>query len=320
MKILSKRHLKGQAFWDIVFEWEKEFSKVLNASIIPDKAHPLISKIKDKSPFWGNVLQLETCFSFELGPYKDIIGHNNANVIPLIIDFHLNDSQVLPRFCKEYSHHKIVLISNLEVVKYLRDKKFPFSIQHLGLSLPDKYRIDPSTSFDKEYDVVMLGRTNPVLAQYLTTYIESHPQCTYIKSCKKDDKFACIDKDGNFVGYAETREEYINMIRKCRVALYGTPGIDGGEARTGGFNQVTPKFLEYIACGCHVLARYPKNADTVFYEMDKITSNIKSYEQFEKAMDTALSTEVNMAHYSVYLEKHYTSVRARRLQEIMNTL
>ena len=100
--------------------------------------------------------------------------------------------------------------------------------------------------------------------------------------------------------------------------VYSTPGIDGGETRTNGFNQITPRFLELIACGCHVIARYPSNPDTDYYEINKFCPNIEDYLQFEKRLDYCLETEVNLDNYRHYLLKHYTSVRCKELQHAIS--
>ena len=86
------------------------------------------------------------------------------------------------------------------------------------------------------------------------------------------------------------------------------------------FNHVTPRFLELLAAGCHVLCRYIPNADTVHFELDKFSPSIETYVQFEKRMDEALKTPIDKEKYKNYLKKHYTSVRAKQLEEILAKL
>ena len=82
-----------------------------------------------------------------------------------------------------------------------------------------------------------------------------------------------------------SRDGYLDSMKKSRIALYATPGIDGGEKRTNGFSQVTPRFLEMVASGCNIIARYKTNADTDYYELEKFCQSINTYEEFEKEMD-----------------------------------
>lgn len=109
-------------------------------------------------------------------------------------------------------------------------------------------------------------------------------------------------------------------MRQARCALYSTPGIDGGEARTNGYNQVTPRFLEEIACGCNVICRYKPNSDTEYYEMEKYWKNIETYEDFSIEFEKALFEEADMEFASKYLSKHYTSVRAYQLKELLKKI
>ena len=86
------------------------------------------------------------------------------------------------------------------------------------------------------------------------------------------------------------------------------------------FNHVTPRLLELLAAGCHVLCRYIPNADTEHFELDKFSPSIETYEQFEKMMDEALKSPIDKEKYANYLKKHYTSVRAKQLEEILAKL
>lgn len=102
-------------------------------------------------------------------------------------------------------------------------------------------------------------------------------------------------------------------MQKAKCGFYATPGMDDSESRTNGFNQVTPRFLELIACGCHILARYPENPDTKYFELHNITPSIESYEQFEHLLNKALNEEVDMQIYADYLKNHYTSKIAKQI-------
>ena len=57
-----------------------------------------------------------------------------------------------------------------------------------------------------------------------------------------------------------------------------------------------------------------------FYELEQFSPSVGSYEQFEKILDTAINTDVNMKKYSDYLSKHYTSVRAKQLLNLIKDL
>lgn len=316
--IISQRKSQHWPSWDLVYEWEDIFARTLNLSILDEKP-PLKHRIniilsrllsfKDKS------------FIFEMGPFHNNRYDNNQKVIPCIIDFFLKDD-ILPYFIEVYKKNPIVLISSKEVLDHLIQKEVDkhINIGHLPLSISDKYKIDGNTKFEKKYDLILMGRQNPVLEEYLKTYIKDHKDFIYVYRILKNDEFMYYSSNGECLGNINTRDKYMELMRMGKCGLYATPGIDGGEKRTNGFNQVTPRFLELIACGCHVIARYKKNPDTDFYEIEKFSNNIESYQEFEKALDYARSNEVNMSFYSNYLAKHYTSERVKQLQDLINDL
>ena len=84
-----------------------------------------------------------------------------------------------------------------------------------------------------------------------------------------------------------------------------------------GWNQVTPHFLEEVAGMCHIIARYPENADTQWYEMDQICKCVGSYEEFAQLVDRYRNESVDYEKYTRYLKKHYTTQRAALLKEIL---
>lgn len=320
-KILTNRSISNGKDYGIVNEWEDVFSELLNAPLYFDNW-----KQRDKTLFWklpwlASLFQTnEPTFTFVMLPIASPHGNNKRNIIPCMIDFFCRSNNELQQFYKRYDKNLLVLISSKEAYDYLVSVNCPLNIKHLALSISDKYRIDDKTTFEKRYDVVMLGRQNKVLMEFLEKYKEGHPDLTYVYGIKDGRSFIYRDSNGNDIGSLDSREEYMVMMRKSRIGLYATPGMDGERDHTNGFNQVTPRFLEYLVSGCHVIARYPQNSDTDFYEIDKLAVNVDTYEQFEDAMAQARQKDVDMGLYSTYLEKHYTSERVRTLQEYLKEI
>lgn len=317
-QVITYRSCSNGRDYGIVNEWEDIFSELLNVPLYYDNW-----KRRDKTIFWklpGFASFFQTnlpTFTYVMLPIASPHGNNKKNIIPCMIDFFCKGKDELQLFYGRYDKNPLVLISSREAYDYLVSVNCPLNIKHLALSISDKYRVTSNTKFAKEYDVVMLGRQNKVLMEFLEQYKEKHPDLTYVYGIKNGHKFSYRDSKGNDIGSLDSREEYMAMMRKSRVGLYATPGMDGGREHTNGFNQVTPRFLEYLVSGCHVIARYPQNSDTDFYEMDKLSVNADTYEQFEEAMNKARQQDVNMGLYSSYLEKHYTSERVRTLQEYL---
>ena len=301
--------------WDLVFEWEDEMvNSIPNAKLfhakdfcIADK--PFFEILGSEIGFNHNTLLLhgENSFHFEMTAVarRNRIW-NQSNISTCVIDFFATKNW-LHTFYKMHNRVKQLYVSSKEVYDFLQTNNPEREVKHLPLTISDKYRISKDTKYDKQYDLVLVGRQSPTMMDYLHTYEKAHP-ITYVYRGKIDgNNFPYYANNGKFVGYGNTREEYFNLLRYSRTVMYSTPGIDDGK-QTNGFHQVTPRFLEAIASGCHVISQFIDNPDTDFFELDKMSQRVKCYKDFEKAMDYALSTPVDMQKYSQYLEKHYTSI------------
>lgn len=321
--ISTSRKYNNIYFFDIVREWEDSLKEYIKADFFYESSLLYKKWARVIPGFLRCIGPHKPTFVYELNALTKFRPNNNPNIIPNIIDFFLPESQIKDML-NAYKKNRIVLLSSREAYNYLvkknEDYKIPVRLGHLALSLSDKYAITPETRFDKKYDVVSMGRTNPVLLEFLNRYASTHPGFTYVVSKNVDGVYQYYVNDGSCLGSFDTRDDFFKMMKWGRVGLYATPGIDGGENRTNGFSQVTPRLLEYIACGCHVIARYRKNSDTDFYEMNEFCPSVETYEDFEGQMNFALTHDVDMTRSSNYLKKHYTSVRAKQLQEIIKDL
>jgi hypothetical protein len=319
VKILTNRKIENWPSWDLVYEWENIISYKLEIPFsynnrLLSKTNSLLHKINFNPLIKFFPRKPYFYFQMSAGLRNQIF--NSKKFIIAIIDYHLNPND-RDKFLIAYSKNPFLLISNKEVFDFLLLNNFPKKIYHFPLSISDKYKISENAVFDKQYDLVLFGRQNTVLEAYTKKYADNHPKFSYVYRIIKDGEFNYYTNAEEFLGNINNRQAYIDLMQKSRTAIYGTPGIDGGESRTNGWNQVTPRVLEYIACGCHIIARYPKNSDTDFFDLQKFSPNIETYEDFEQVMDNALATPVDMKMYAEYLEKHYTSKRAELLKEIL---
>lgn len=314
-RILTVRKYEKWPSFDLVYEWEDIYNKLLKIDFFFDHK----TKLK-KIPLINNFfIPRENTFIYEMGPQTRFHIWNRKNIFPCIIDFFLKKEN-LNNFYHEYRKNPIVLLSSKEVFEFLQSNNCPLNIAHLPLSISDKYKIDKNTFFKKVYDLVMVGRQNPVLESYTKRYADSHPDFVYVYRKLQGSNFMYFTSDGKMLGNINTRDQYMQLLQKSRCGLYSTPGIDGGEKRTNGFNQVTPRFLELIACGCHIIARYKENADTDFYKLSDFSHSVETYEEFENLMDNARKKDIDMNKYVDYLSNHYTSNRAQMLKNIIDRL
>ena len=83
----------------------------------------------------------------------------------------------------------------------------------------------------KKYDLVLMGRQNPVLEQYLHRYVSTHHDFVYVYRKRVGNQFLYFTSKGESLGNINTRGLYMDLMQKAKAALYATPGIDGEEIR-----------------------------------------------------------------------------------------
>ena len=123
---------------------------------------------------------------------------------------------------------------------------------------------------------------------------------------------------GLFIGKDTGRESYLDIIKKSKISVYSTPGVDKAKNVAGRFNQVTPRVLELISGGCYVLGHYPDNPDTEYYDLKSIVPQINSYSDFEFYMNLYRSKPSrDIVECRNYINKHNTSSRVVLLKDIL---
>lgn len=211
-----------------------------------------------------------------------------------------------------------MFVSSLEVLHFLQQQQCPLPLAHLPLSLPSRYKL-PVTPYPKQYDILLAGRGNPFLLSYLTEYCAKFPEVEFLQQTMVNDELHYVSNKRGLIGKFHSREEYMNLLRASKVSFYTTPGVDGGEVRTGGFNPVTPRFLELLSAQCLLLGRYPDNEETRFFEVSSVCPHVDSYAAFEETLTSYLQHPVvPLNKYEQLLQKHYTSRRVEQLQEVVH--
>jgi len=317
--VFSPRKVLLEPNNDLVYEWEDVFAEKLGVPILYDR-NIRNNRWTKHIPIPLNFLTPDvTLLSIEMVTYRHN-GLNKKNVVPWIVDFYLRTPAQLKTFYRTFSKNPIIFISSREAYEFLLENGCPLNIAHLPLSLPDKYAVTPDTLFEKEYDLVLFGRQNPVLREWLFKYEGTHPDIKYISRRQEGDSWCYYTNSGERIGQLAERDDYISFTRKSKAAFFSTQGMDVGPKRSNGFNQVTPRFLELLSSGCHIISRYPENADTDFFRLEDMTVRVNSYEEFEAALDKSRSAPCDMARYARYLQQHYTSNRVDAMASIIANL
>lgn len=324
--ILTKRSYESWPSWHIVYEWEDELSKALRIPVLSSKTEDYYSESRfirlfsSRQPVkammqWCNRASpfAKLNIVFELTVKTNFSYSNDCNAIPVIIDFYTRDVHL---FNSTYKNSKLICITSLLTYNFLKENKCPLNIQYLPFSLPDKYKALEAPA-KKKYDIILAGRKNRVLWDFLLVFERRFPEIEYLYQDEVEGRLVYRSNKCGIVGEFHTRDQYMNLLCQCKIAFYATPGIDGDAKRTAGFAQVTPRYLELLACGCLLLGRYEVNVETEHFEFDKYCPNIDSYEHFETLLLNYVSHGVSSDRvaYTMFLKKHYTSSLALKLKK-----
>jgi hypothetical protein len=329
--LYTERYFNEWPTWPLIYEWvdlialslNLELADSLRASVTTFYLDKVL-RVTSRNIFGDNrmiifadkLVNKRLGLYFELLPRTSFYFTGSKNTVPIIIDFSRTTN--LKLFYNAYKNCKAVFISNLQAFIYLKQCKCPLNIYHLPQSIADKYKITADTSFKKTFELIIPGRVDSILLGYLKEYEEKFPNVEYLYRDYINEEFMYISNKTGIRYRGQDRQEYMALLRASKVTLYSTVGIDGDEARTGGFSPVTPRFLEMVSAGCHVIARYPINEETKYFELDKICTSCDSYSLFENELSKALNGDgPDMKLYESYLEKHYTSKRIEELKSIL---
>ncbi len=326
-QIYTDRYRTGhqEPFRDVIYEWEDQLAASTGLPIVSSTTalQAVTPKILLKSRATEAALRAfdallagrAKSLYFCMAPRNQDLAMTSAGVIPVIIDYW--KSVDANEFFRGYRNCPAVLITSLEALEYLKKKGCPLNLHHFPLSLPDQYRPQPQADCEKKYDVLFAGRANPLLLEFMRRYAAGHPQVEYLYQAGTSDAPTYVSSKNGALGGFTKRPAYMELLKSAKVAFYSTPGIDGGENRTGGMNPVTPRLFELLSAGCHVLARYPDNEDTAFFKLQELCPNIDSYDAFAASLTAALASPPPLRRNSEYLEQHYTSNRGALLQQIL---
>ena len=327
--ILTNRRGCRDYYWQIVYEWEDCLSQSINVPIV----HNILVNRWISCPWnriFGTLANMPTpkhlLLAFVMRPFfldDNIAG--KSNIIPAIIDFWARDDADIDRFEQRYRNNPAVLISSRQVYDLLKKKGIEVNIYHWPLSLPDTYRLRPQ---EKKYDCILVGRPSNVLIKWMMQYYKEHDDFTYVFNDRDRARGMSnyITSTGRSIGDRfNSRAAYFELLRMSRVGLYSTPSIDGDKLRfnkqdSNGYDQVTPRLFEYVAAGCHVIARYPKNSDTEYFNLSAVAHHVTTYEEFRHEMDYARVNPVDSLIYTEWLSSIYTSNRACMLMDIMDSV
>lgn len=314
--IYSMRGATDSPSYDLVYEWEDEIAQALNVPLLNIKSN----RIK-YGAYAARLFNCDLTRDLVFGSNKRFLRYvmyalddfplfNHRSCVPVIIDFFVSPEKI-PNFINIYRRCADVCVTSRQVYDILSQYDLPFRLHHLPLSLSSKFAVDKGTVFEKNYDLVLFGRQNNdmVVKGWIDEYCREHPDFVYVYQDNADMNtkagFVYKTNKDEIVGPTSTREQYLDLVKKTRVAIYSTPA-KGGRPFNNGYDQVTPKLLEFINFQCHVILRYSDNPDTRYFKLKSLGDSVESYPMFKTALDNALSQNPDYEACRLYMSDYNT--------------
>lgn len=323
MKMLTERQYEDRSFYQVAWEWEDAFIEELKDRaecgleiVHATKFKPLQFLYKFVYPkIQPKLLPLKD----ELNVYIPLrVWHCNQYLgrkrfIPIFLDCYAEEIDVIYQMTKKLPFYFVTAWDIYDLIK----KKYPDSNVYFSpLSVSDKWRT--SDIPEKDIDVIQIGRRSELLHEYMLKYCEKNPQVNYVYLDSKQSWDYISTVNGN-MGKLETRDVFMKMLRRARISLTSSPGIETG--RFGKIDFFTPRFFESAICYCHMVGHYTENKEAELLNIKSVCDNPKSYEEFEKSVDKYLGeTEfAGRAELEAFIDSNVTSKRARQVWDIFQT-
>jgi hypothetical protein len=319
IKIDSIRSFEQYPSYLILYEFEDDFSASANIPVHNiSKLRYLIGKFVYKSVSNFYVKRVKPnglIFSIMMTPDYHRLYFNKTDVVPYIIDYWKRYDEM---FEKHFIHFPVVYISGLEVYEYLKAKKTKVNIKHLPLSVSDKHLSFFNQDSGKTIDIINVGRKNKIIDNYIHQYLSKYPKTNYVHREMENGENIYYSTVNGKIGKLETRNDLLQTLSQSKIAIVTSPGIDGGEERTGGFNPVTPRVFEAAIGKCYMIGRYEQNKEFYSFGLDKIVDLPASFDEFETMVNAKLKTPFNLHEkYNAFLQANLNS---KRIAQIINEL
>ena len=290
--IISTRNVSQWPTFQMVHEWEDILGAQLGVPFRPLDDSCLLPA--------GDTLEqgfdlLFLPLASELADYT-----RNRSLIPVVMDLWRDGFDAFIRCAPQF---RLVFVTNLQAYQEL-SPQLP-NLRYLPFTLADQY-LD-CTLPAKDIDIIHYGRRNPVLDQYLHQFLQAHPACHAVITDKSDNGEAILihsNRWGN-LGVSDSRKKFMDLLCRSRISLVSTVGMDGSR-QTGGIDPVSPRFLESMAAGCHLVGRIPDNPEFRDSGLFRLCHHVDSYQQFEKAVLALLAEPANP-------QRDYRPLLAQRL-------
>lgn len=326
--IVSRRNNETRAFFDVCYEWEDILSKKLNANIkcfhageyhcrrVIGKAFPDSYSLKQDINA-RNLSVYFVMFPSELKYYSKING------IPVFLD--VWSEKAVDIIVKKTKKFQIYYVTSLDVFRKIKEKDESAAVRYMPLSVSDQYFSPYFEQYrDKKYDVIQMGRRNPVLHDFMLTYVSENPEIEYLYSEMGNNVggLEYISTKYGRIGKLDTRQKLVQTLALSRVSLVSSPAIDNDNKGQFGVDFPTPRFYESAVLGCAMVGRYTLNDEMKKQNIPKVCNNVQTYTQFKESMYRALTitrTEL-YENDKNFIRNNLTSVRAKQIKDDLESI
>lgn len=300
--IITTRFSNLWPTWQMVHEWEDIFADELGAGLKPVSERCMVTD-PEYGPLSYDLMFLQ--LADELAYYE-----GNRRLIPIVMDLWGDD---FDRFQQRAAAFPLVYLTSLQAYREMMGRGVD-NVRYLPFSVADRY-LSWELS-DKDIDIIHFGRRNPLLEGYMARLLERYPQIHYVTTDPDEEGKKVFIHSNRYgvLGESDSRDRFMHVLARSRISLVSTVGMDGSRS-TGGIDPVSPRFLESMAAGCHLVGRIPENSEFAQLGVAPFCHHVNSYEEFEtKILELLAGKGPDLEAYRRCLERHLTSLRVAQVR------
>lgn len=268
--IITTRYRSTWPTWQMVHEWEDILCRVLAVPLRPI-GETCMMPASNALPLNFDLIFLQ--LAAELRYYA-----HNPQLIPIVMDLWRDD---FDDFAIHAASFPLVFVCNVQAFQELAPRLD--NLRYLPFTLADQYFNQPLPP--KDIDIIQYGRRNPLLDTFMTCLLEKHPDIHYVttEAFEDEKKVRIYSNKLGCIGESDSRSRFMDIVFRSRISLVSTVGMDDSRD-TGGIDPVSPRFIESLAAGCHLVGRIPDAEEFAATGIGRLCHHVETYPQFESTV------------------------------------
>ena len=311
VKILTERAYNNAISRQVVYEWEDDFCRAFGTSLemLDNYDHHPVARfmrkvLKSRPITWNPKKDVYLYLAMNIDLLR-LTTWYLPNTIPILFDVEKREIPELIRLTKKLP---VYYVTSRSIYDEIKTQDPANRVECIYQSVAEKHLNGPDC--EKTVDFVQFGRRNPVLHRFAVRYCDEHPGAVY---CYRDEQIKrglVAYRNGKVSPWSDvdTREEFIDVLRRTKISLCSTPLSDQTRDFGADIDLITARWFESVACGCFIIGRWTDRIDPDFRQigLSDVAANVNSYEEFEKYADDARS-EPDLHNVQAEFLKHNTA-------------